>query len=379
MNFLILGAGKMSEGVVYDIINTCRDSKIYICDLKEDNLETIEAHFKSKNIHTIIFDATDYRSYERLLDGIDIVISTLPYRYNYKLSKITVESSIHWIDLGGNLDVVNRQMELNKLAENNGVCLIPDTGLAPGLVSIVSAYLLLRIKNAADIRIMVGGLPLIKDNPLNYRIVFSVNGLINEYLEDCIVLENNKVAVKKALDDLELITFPEPFGELEAFNTSGGSSTMPHTMSRFTENLSYKTIRYKGHKDLIKSMLDLGFADNTINSFNGISKTSRELFEILLGSSLKTTMNDAVLARILITSKERRIEADLIRYNEKEKNLSAMMICTGFPASIIAQMCLGDSIKKRGFIYQELDIDPEIFFNELKKRNINFLIKEEAE
>lgn len=376
MNFLILGAGKMSEGIVYDLLKTCGNAKIYLCDLDESNLENMEAHFRSKRIHTLIFDATDHKSYEMLLDGIDLVISTLPYRYNYHLSKITVASGIHWIDLGGNLDIQKKQQSLDETAKDKKACLIPDTGLAPGMVSIVTAYLIKKVSNPKSIKIMVGGLPLKKDNPLNYRIVFSVNGLINEYIEDCIVLEDKKILYKKAMEDLETVFFPEPFGELEAFNTSGGSSTLPFTLSDMVDNISYKTLRYRGHRDLMKAMLELGFAGGAVNMINGTARTNRELFEMLLQSSLKTTMDDVVLAKIAVEGSDKILEAEMIKYNQRDDNLSAMMICTGFPASIIAQMCLDGKIGQRGFIFQEKGIDPDLFISELARRNIIFSIKE---
>lgn len=376
MNYLILGSGKMAEGIIHDLSRFSKEDKIYVCDVNEGNLENIDSKYKSKKLHTIIFDAIDYASYERLLDGIDIVISTLPYRFNYDLSKITVESKIHWVDLGGNLDIVNKQKTLHDTAKENNVCLVPDTGLAPGLVSIVSSYMMNKMALPKTLKIMVGGIPVKKDNPLNYHIVFSVNGLINEYIEQCIVLEGNEIRQKNPLEDLEYIRFPKPFDEMEAFNTSGGSSTLPYSFKNKLQDLSYKTIRYKGHRDLIKAMIDLGFADDKTINFNGLTKTNRELFEALLSNCLDTIIDDVVLSRISLEGDHKVIDAELIKYNDKKNDLSAMMICTGFPSSIIAQMIINNSIKATGFIYQERDIDPELFILELEKREIIYHFNE---
>lgn len=372
MNYLILGSGKMAEGIIFDLLKFSKNDKVYVCDINEANLEKIETNFKSGKIHTIIFDANDTISFERLLDGIDAVISTLPIIYNFELSRITVTNGIHWIDLGSDLLTIKKQISLSGIAEANNVCIIPDTGLAPGMVSIISAYLLKGLQGAKSLRMMVGGLPQKKSNPLNYQIVFSVNGLINEYVEKCIVLENSQVKEKPALEDLEAIKFPSPFTDMEAFNTSGGSSTIPYTMKDVLQNVSYKTIRYKGHRDLVKAMIDMGFASNKINSINGFTRTNRELFEILLESSLMPTLKDVVLVRIIVESENKAIQAELVKYYDKTSDLSAMTACTGFSSSIIAQMVLSGQIKKRGFIYQEIDIDPNLFLNEIEKRNINF-------
>ena len=209
---------------------------------------------------------------------VDVVISALPYRFNFKLAKIAIQTKTHFVDLGGNNTIVENERSLFSKAKKNNVTIIPDSGLAPGLVSIITRDIVDHMDTVDSVKLRVGGLPRHPQPPLNYQIVFSPYGLINEYVEDAIILDHGKILEKKSMTDVESLEFPKPFGIMEAFLTSGGCSTLPFTYKNMIRYLDYKTIRYPGHCEKIKTFLDLGFADETKINIKGLQHCSSRCF-----------------------------------------------------------------------------------------------------
>jgi len=225
------------------------------------------------------------------------------------------------------------------------------------------------------VKLRVGGLPVNPKPPLEYEIVFSPNGLINEYLEDAIVLDHGKSIIKNSMSEIEPISFPEPFGKMEAFITSGGCSTLPTTYKNVINYLGYKTIRYPGHCEKFKTMLDLGFGSTNSISVHGSKITPREILIYQLKKKLPRTGDDVILLKVYAKARKNDdifiIEYSMIDYMDKKSNLSAMMRTTGFPVSITADFLAKGLIKKPGVFCPEEIIPTKMMFTELKKRNIN--------
>jgi lysine 6-dehydrogenase len=211
--------------------------------------------------------------------------------------------------------------------------------------------------------------------PLNYQIVFSPNGLINEYVEDAIILKNKKIIKKKSMTEIEKIYFPEPFGILEAFITSGGSSTLPYTYQNKIDNLDYKTIRYPGHCENFKVLKEIILRDEKPIKINDIEIKPRDFLIQSLNKILPKNEKDVVLLKVESNGekngKKVMLNYTMIDYYNSKQKLTAMMRTTGFPASIIAQMIEKKIINKNGVYCPEEIIPSEPFFNELAKREIN--------
>ena len=176
---------------------------------------------------------------------------------------------------------------------------------------------------------------------------------------------------------LETLEFPHPFAKLEAFYTSGGTSTMPQTFVNDVINLDYKTIRYPGHASLMKAIIDLGFTDKKAEfDLNGKTMKTRAVFEAMLDSLLQYESDDVVLIHVEATGqkegKEKTLVYQAIEYGDKKNGLTAMMRTTAFPASIILQMLVEDKITDRGVLKQEVSIPGFDFMCELEKRGIYF-------
>jgi lysine 6-dehydrogenase len=374
MKIIILGAGLMGRAIAFDLINFSNFEKITIIDNNKSNLNLTKKIFKNKKINYKLLDVSNRSNIRKKFEENDIVISAVPYYYNYLLTKIAIDTNTHFIDLGGNNTIVQKQKTLDKSAKEAKIKIIPDCGLAPGIVSIITRDIVNYYDSVDYVKLRVGGLPKDPIPPFNYQFVFSPNGLINEYIQDAIVLENKKIVFKKPMTELEKIIFPEPFGEMEAFITSGGCSTLPYTFRYIIKYLDYKTIRYPGHSEKFKLLLDLGLGSDRIVKINGFKIKPRKILIKILKKLIPETGEDVVLIKVFSKGVKNNIkiktEYTLIDYFDKKNKISAMMRTTGYPVSIIAQMIEQNIIDKYGVFTSEEIINPKYFFKELEKRGI---------
>jgi len=234
-----------------------------------------------------------------------------------------------------------------------------------------------RFQSSDGIHIRFGGLPQDPQPPLNYQLVFSVEGLINEYLEVARVIRNGEITEVDSMTEIESLSF-DGFPPLEAFQTSGGTSTLPDSFLGNIRELDYKTIRYAGHCEKFKTMMDLGLcsSDEIMVDFQKVKP--RKVFGELLQKHLPADGPDYVLVRLefIGTPKTEDRRPKTLRYDIVDKldettGMSAMMRTTAFPASIIAQMMASGDVISRGATPQEKAIDPTKFVAELTRRSIN--------
>lgn len=375
MNYLILGAGQMACAAVYDLLQDSKTVQVTVVDNSEEALRYI---MSENNDARLIMKKSSVENKNEIIPLMKMakgVLSAVPYTYNLQLSRWAIDSGCSYVDLGGNNNVVEQQFALSAKAAEKKVRLIPDCGLAPGMVSVVAARIAEEMDTINELKIRVGGLPVDPKTPLKYMLVFSPHGLINEYIEPSIILKKGQRKSVESMTGLETLYFPPPFGELEAFYTSGGTSTLPLTFEGKIQLLDYKTIRYPGHCALMKSMLDLGFAREKQIRFQGKETSPRELFEALLRSSLSFKGEDLVLIRVeaegLINGIKKIVRYQAIEYGNKKQNLTAMMRTTAFPATIILKMLVKGQIKQHGVLCQEQVVPAKLFMEELKKREIN--------
>ncbi|MFX1561528.1 MAG: saccharopine dehydrogenase family protein, partial [Promethearchaeota archaeon] len=281
----------------------------------------------------------------------------------------------HLCDLGGGWTVVQKQLELHDQAKDAGITVVPDIGLAPGMTNVLAGEGIEYLDRVESVKIRVGGLQQEPRPPLNYSLIFSVEGLINEYIEPCVALRDGKIAHEDPLIGFEEITFPEPFGKLEAFNTSGGTSTLPHTYEGKVKELDYKTIRYPGHGHKMWCIMKLGLMDSEEINVDGKKIAPRKVLESLLEKNLPPSDRDVTLLRVMIEgwkgTEARNIEYEVIDYFDDATDLTSMMRTTAFPASVTAMMMADGRITERGVLTPERCIPPDLFIEELRARGID--------
>jgi len=373
MKILVLGSGWMGSAAVYDLVHFGSLPTIGIADQDEEQLAAAEK-LVSTGLELHQIDCSDDRAVTDLFREYDIVVSAVPYRFNVGLTAIAIETQTHLLDLGGNSDIVRKQIGMHDRASAAGITVIPNCGLAPGLSNILAMTGLRKFDNVTSIKARVGGLPQHPRPPLKYQLVFSVEGLINEYVEPAEVINDSEIQNVPSLSGLESLSFGSDFPELEAFYTSGGLSLLPEKLAGKVKHLSYKTIRYPGHCEKFRTLLDIGFGGNEPVIVGGGVHTSRELFAELLRKKLAGTDEDVVLFRVDITG-EYKGEQQTLRYEMIDRydpltKMTAMMRTTAYPTTAIALMLADRLITQRGAYLPEEVVDGDLLIHELRERNI---------
>jgi len=371
MRILLLGAGMMGRAIAYDLLRHEEVTELLIADREKRRAETLVEWLGDRRATPLRLDVSAPRAVREAMEGCRVAVSAVPYFLNLSLARAAVEARVHFCDLGGNPEIVAKELGLDEKAKAAGVTVIPDCGLAPGLVNILAAAAVDDLGGGADaVKIRVGGLPQRPRPPLDYQIVFSPYGLINEYTEEATILRDGKPETVPSLTGLEEISFPPPYEHLEAFHTAGGSSTLPMTMRDRVKNLDYKTIRYPGHLAKVKAIADLGFFDLTPRTIDGAEVVPRELAVRLFQEKLSFNEPDVVLLRVSARGNSREVRYELIdRYDERTE-LSAMMRTTGFPIAEIAYMLGSGEISARGALPQEICVPQQEFISRLTSRGI---------
>ncbi|HJR06070.1 MAG TPA: saccharopine dehydrogenase C-terminal domain-containing protein [Pyrinomonadaceae bacterium] len=376
MKILVLGAGRMGLGAAYDLAHNSTDvQSVIVADVDLERARAVVSTVGSAKLSPAQVDVNDAAQTVALMRGHDAVVSCVTYFYNLQLARAAIEARTNFCDLGGNNSVVASELALDAEAREAGINIIPDCGLAPGMVSVLAAHGAARFDELEAIHIRVGGLPQNPRPPLNYQIVFSVEGLINEYVERARVIRGGQIVEVESLTEIEALEFPAPFGRMEAFQTSGGTSTLPDTFLGRVQELDYKTIRYPGHCEQFKLFVDLGLAASEEIELDGQRVRPRRVLGEMLQRHLPADDPDVVLVRLAFRGRnggrDNRLRYDIIDRSDARTGLSAMMRTTAFPASIIAQMMARGETTERGARPQELVVPPDKFVAALAARDIH--------
>jgi lysine 6-dehydrogenase len=381
MRYLLLGAGLQGTAIAFDLLEHAPDTAdLTVVDISEQAIGRLGSRLNDPRLRCVRGDVTDLELLAPLIEASDCVISAVTYWHNDKLARAAIEGGSHFIDLGGNNDIVAREMSLDAMARERGVTVLPDCGLSPGLTGILGYHLATQFEACDALRLRAGGLPQNPRPPLNYQLEFSVHGLLNEYIEPALVIRDGRARTVPPLSELESVHFPEPYGELEAFQTSGGTSTLPRTLENRVRQLDYKTIRYRGHCDHLRLLYSLGMFSAAEIEVGGQQVKPREILETMLERTLPTEGDDVVLVLIEADgtlpasdgqpARSVRRSMRIIDGNDRRHAMSAMMRMTGYPASIIAQMLARGDVLAPGAHCQELIVPAEKILAELSRRGV---------
>ncbi|MFW9813111.1 MAG: saccharopine dehydrogenase C-terminal domain-containing protein [Candidatus Thorarchaeota archaeon] len=373
MKVLVLGSGLMGKGAAYDLVKQDSVEEIIVADIDPKCAEALAKEVGPKAVAETV-DATKKNQLAKVFSKVDAVISAVSYKVNVLHTEVAIETGTHMCDLGGNKYIVEEQLAMNDKAKDAGITVVPDCGLAPGMVSVLAREGIEYLDRVDSVKIRVGGLQQEPRPPLNYSLIFAVEGLINEYVEPCVAIRNGKIVEEDPLVGFEDITFREPFGKLEAFNTSGGTSTLPQTYLGKVNNLDYKTIRYPGHGHKMWCLMKLGLMDSEEIDAGGVKVAPRQVLESLLEKNLPPSGKDVTLLRVTVEgwkgTEARIVEYETIDYFDDESGLTAMMRTTSFPAAVTAMMMADGRISDRGVLTPERCIPPAPFIEELRTRGI---------
>ncbi|MAF25377.1 hypothetical protein CL634_07360 [bacterium] len=292
--------------------------------------------------------------------GVDVVISSLPYHQTEEVGTWCVDNELRYCDLGGRVDV---SAAINEWAGKKArKPVFTDLGLAPGWVNIIAEQARKQTHGAQSVEMYVGGLPRMQDshNPLKYEATWSTDGLINEYRDDCLILENGEIRTVKGMEGYELVDFCG--SGYEAFYTSGGAA---HTIEAMKEagvkNCSYKTLRYLGHRDIVRFL---------IRKCELSDEVLKDIFEKGCPQSVG---GDRVLMQVKAKngSLEWKKRIEIL----SDAHFSAMQKATAFPISCVASLMgegklEGDKEQHRDYWtqYPKALTYADVPYDELEKR-----------
>lgn len=338
MNVLLLGAGHIGYTIA-QLLHNSGDYRVVVADRDATSLSAIA----ELGIATLELDSADGVALEQAMANQDAVLNALPYHMAIGVAKAAKNSNTHYFDLTEDVHATKTIMEL---AKDASVAFMPQCGLAPGFIGIAAHSLASRFDKVREVKMRVGALPEFPTNSLKYNLTWSVDGLVNEYCHPCEAIRNGRLQLVQALEGLEHFSLDGV--EYEAFNTSGGLGTLCETLKDQVETLDYKTVRYPGHRDLMKFLLeDLRLSDN------------QEKLKDILRGAVPSTMQDVVLVFVTVSGLKdgklvqqvfsRKIFADV----RNGRVTSAIQITTAAGICAALDLFRAKQLPQSGFISQE--------------------------
>jgi lysine 6-dehydrogenase len=383
---VLLGSGLMGSSIALDLLDSSDVTKLTVLDSDSEKLKALKFRASRKNrprveggpssstakLETV---ELDFRRHPedaiRIMGDADLGIGALPHGLAEQAVMASLEAKVDFVDL-----IYSWRYEkgdgINEKARQNGNTIIPACGLAPGLTNILAKYAADQMEEVDSVKIKVGGIPESPKGPLGYKIVFAIDSVLEEYIRDALVIRKGKRVMLPALSEIEELSFPDlPEGKFEAFITDG-LSTLPESMKNVRE-MEEKTIRWQGHADQIKLLIDLGFFSERPVSLKQSSSSRvapRALLSTLLEKKLAMHQGDKDMTLLRVEVKGRKRKGDsatrvhqyeMVDKFDPDTQTTSMARTTAYPCSAVAQMLLEDKITEKGFLPPELAIRDERF------------------
>ena len=344
-SILIVGAGKIGASIA-DMLPDTGDYAVTVADRSPEALEALA----QRGIATLDLDIADAVALQNALKGRFAVLSAAPYHLTGHVAQAARLADVHYFDLTE--DVATTRM-VKELAEGATTALVPQCGLAPGFISIVAHDIARRFDRLETVRLRVGALPQYPSNALSYNLTWSTDGVINEYIERCEAIVDGKLREVPALEERE--EFSLDGTRYEAFNTSGGLGTLCETLQGQVRSLNYKTIRYPGHCDLMRVLLnDLGL------------RRRREVLKDILENAVPSTLQDVVIVFVTVTGERagRHVQETYARkiYGQTVAGVerTAIQVTTAAGICAMLDLLVEGELPQKGFCRQE-DVPLKVF------------------
>lgn len=376
MKMLVLGAGLQGCACAFDLLRDDEVTRVTLADLQPERAARFLTRLDDRRLHVVALDVTDHAAVAAMMSEHDAVMSAIPYYFNGPMARLAVAAGCHFADLGGNTEIVMEQKKLEAEAHAKGLSIMPDCGLAPGMVNILAAEGIRRLDVTDRVRIYVGGLPQHPEPPLNYQIVYSLEGALDYYTTPSWILRDGKPVTVDALSELEPVEFAAPVGMLEAFHTAGGVSTMPFSFEGKVREMEYKTLRYPGHADLMRAIRSLGLLDLTPIPVKGHDVVPRDAFIATVTPKLtKPEGRDLVALRVVVSGtangKPRSTQFDLVDYHDEKHGISAMMRTTGYSLAITGLIQARRQVIRFGVTTPDEGMPFDRYVGGLRERGVN--------
>ncbi|MFG6113587.1 saccharopine dehydrogenase family protein [Halobacillus sp. MO56] len=384
MKVAVLGSGLMGKEAARDLVQSPGVTKVALADVDYQKSKQACRQLNSPILGAAQLDASNETELGNFIRDYDVVINALFYSFNEIVAKKAIEAGVHSVDLGGHIGhMTDRVLQLKDQAKAAGVTLIPDLGVAPGMINILSGYGVSKLDQAKSIKLYVGGIPVQAEPPFEYNHVFSMEGVFDHYTDPALIIRNGMKQEIPSLSEIERIYF-EKFGPLEAFHTAGGTSTLSYSYP-YLDTLEYKTIRYPGHAEKFGLLVDLNLTKNDYYvDVNGNDVSPREVLLKVLDPIVDLKdKDDAVLLRVLVSGdkngRSTTYSYEMTTFKDRKNNVTAMARATANSISVVAQMLGKGIIEKRGVYPPEQIVPGNIYIDEMAKRGVNIMEKVHVE
>ncbi|WP_164217411.1 saccharopine dehydrogenase C-terminal domain-containing protein [Virgibacillus sp. YIM 98842] len=376
MKIGVLGSGLMGKEAARDLVSSEGVTAVGLADIDLDRAHQVVDQLNSDKLTAYKVNASDRADLADYMSQFDVIINALFYSFNEIVAKTAIQVGVHSVDLGGHIGhVTDKVLEMKEEASAANVTLIPDLGVAPGMINILSGYGAEKLDKLEEIKLYVGGIPVQPEPPFEYNHVFSMEGVFDHYTDPSLIIRNGVKQEIPSLSEVETVHF-EKFGPLEAFHTSGGTSTLSLSYPEL-KTLEYKTIRYRGHAEKFKLLVDLNLTrmDYEVD-VKGQKINPREVLLKVLDPIVELgDKDDAVLLRVAVSGEKDGAPAtyvyEMTTFKDRETNVTAMARATANTISAVAQMLGNGTITKRGVYPPEKIVAGDIYIKEMAKRGVN--------
>lgn len=353
MQIAILGAGMVGRTMALDL---AQKYSVTSFDISGHSLEILAQ--KNPSVKTIRADLRDFEQYPAMLSHFDFVICAVPGFMGYRALESIIKAGKNVVDISF---FPENALELDELAKQYHVTAIVDCGVAPGMSNLILGHYNAKM-TISSFDCLVGGLPKKRVKPFEYKAPFSPADVLEEYTRPARYIENGSLVIKPALSDPELVNFEE-VGTLESFNTDGLRSLL-FTMEHIP-NMKEKTLRYPGHIDLMRSLLDAGFFRPEAVNFKGAMISPLEFSSALLFDQWKLGPTEAefTIMRILMSDGSKTIRYDLFDEYDAGTETSSMSRTTGFTCTAALHLLMEKLFTQKGVYPPELIGPDETCFN----------------
>jgi lysine 6-dehydrogenase len=377
MIIAVIGVGVIGSAVVSALSKNEEISQIHVLDTDQESLDLLQEEIGNKLVRTHNVDARNLAALKPILSEANCIISCVRPQLNVALSELALKIGVSFCDLGGNKSLVFDQLKLNEEAQKKGIWILPNCGLAPGLVNILYVHGLSEFDHVELAELRAGNIPLTPKPPFNFASFFSAEKLIEDYTDSAVAVKDGEVIEVDALTGLEEISFDE-YGDLEAFHTSGVLAHMRPSLVTKCDNVNFKTIHYPHHANQMRFLTALGFADKRLIDI-GTHLTYRDILARKIKRHLWNDEPDVVLVRVSLTGtyqgKPKKVVYELIEtYDEKTKS-TALKRVAGYSVATVAYLLAAGKVKGSGVTTPALAIPNAEFLERMEKAGFNITKK----
>ncbi|ASN06915.1 saccharopine dehydrogenase family protein [Virgibacillus necropolis] len=375
MKIGVLGSGLMGKEAARDLATNEGVTAVGLADIDIKRAQAVCDQLNSTKLTAYQVNASDIGDLADYMSQFDVIINALFYSFNEIVAKTAIQVGVSSVDLGGHIGhMTDKVLALQEEAKEAGVTLIPDLGVAPGMINILSGHGAEKLDKLTSIQLFVGGIPVRPEPPFEYNHVFSMEGVFDHYTDPSLIVRNGIKQEVESLTEVETVYF-EKFGPLEAFHTSGGTSTLSLSYPDI-DTLEYKTIRYPGHAEKFKLLVDLNLTRMDYEvELNGQKINPREVLLKVLDPIVDLKdKDDAVLLRVKVSGEKGGVpttyDYEMSTFKDRDNNVTAMARATANTISVVAQMIGNGTITKSGVYPPEQIVPGDKYIKEMAKRGV---------